>query len=248
MEDNFNQYSKYYNLLYQDKDYSAEANYVADQLIKHSKNVKCILEFGSGTGSHGLFLKKKGFEIYGLERSEGMVYLAKQNGLDCEIADISSFELDKTFDAVIALFHVVSYLTSNFLLVSAFKNANKHLSKGGIFLFDVWYSPAVYEQRALPRIKRMKNKEISVIRFAEPVIDINSNVIDVKFSVITKDLISKNISEFQESHLMRHFSIPEINLLAEHTGFELLQTEEFLTGKVPSEKTWGVCFILKKIC
>jgi hypothetical protein len=46
---------------------------------------------------------------------------------------------------------------------------------------------------------------------------------------------------------MRHFSIPEIGLLAEHTGFKILKTEEFLTASDPSERTWGVCIILKKI-
>ena len=46
---------------------------------------------------------------------------------------------------------------------------------------------------------------------------------------------------------MRHFSTPEIKLLAYTTGFELLHAEEYLTKAAPSEKTWGVCYILKKI-
>jgi hypothetical protein len=45
---------------------------------------------------------------------------------------------------------------------------------------------------------------------------------------------------------MRHFSIPEIHMLASFTGFELLKAEEFLSGNEPSENTWGVNFILRK--
>jgi len=46
---------------------------------------------------------------------------------------------------------------------------------------------------------------------------------------------------------MRHFSIPEIDLIARLTGFEMIHTEEFLTEKPASEETWGVCFVLKKV-
>ena len=46
---------------------------------------------------------------------------------------------------------------------------------------------------------------------------------------------------------MRCFSIPEIELLANQTGFKLLHSEEFITRKAPAIDTWGVCFILQKI-
>jgi SAM-dependent methyltransferase len=247
MNSNFKLYSKYYNLLYKDKDYNSEVNYIVEQLSKYGTGVQSILEYGSGTGGHGLLLNEKGFDVYGLERSEDMVSVAKEKGLACTVADITNFQLDKKYDALIAIFHVISYLTSNQALISAFTNAYNHLSDEGIFLFDVWYSPAVYNLKAVPRIKRIQNEELKVIRIAEPLIDSNKNMVDVQFSVIARDLLSGEVSELIESHPMRHFSIPEIGLLAEHTGFEILKVEEFLTGKAPSEKTWGVCFILKKI-
>lgn len=247
MDDNFNIYSKYYNLLYKDKDYLSEVNYVIEKLLETKSKVKSILEFGCGTGGHGLLLKQKGFSVYGLERSKGMVSVARKNGLECEVADISNFELNESFDAVIALFHVISYMTKNESLINTFRNANKHLSKGGVFLFDIWYSPAVYNLKALPRIKRMQDDQLKVVRIAEPVIDVNSNIIDVQFSIIAKDLISEEITDIFESHPMRHFSTPEIGLLAKLTGFELLKAEEFLSGKNPSQNSWGVCYMLKKL-
>jgi hypothetical protein len=44
---------------------------------------------------------------------------------------------------------------------------------------------------------------------------------------------------------MRHFGVPEVHLLAQQAGFTVVKAEEFLTGSAPSEKTWGVTFILK---
>ena len=45
---------------------------------------------------------------------------------------------------------------------------------------------------------------------------------------------------------MRYFSIPEIEYIANSTGFEMLEAEEFLSGSEPSLNTWGVCVILRK--
>jgi hypothetical protein len=45
---------------------------------------------------------------------------------------------------------------------------------------------------------------------------------------------------------MRHFSIPEIELLAAFTNFTVIKTEEFSTKKIPGTETWGVCFVLQK--
>lgn len=246
MSKNFQTYSKYYNLLYSDKDYSAEANYVAKQIKKYAPKTKSILDLGSGTGGHGLLLKKKEFDVFGLDLSEQMIFEAKKKGLPCQVGDISNFKLKNKFDSAVSLFHVVSYLTSNEALISTFKNVNKHLNKDGIFLFDIWYSPSVYKQKALPRIKKMKNEDIAVTRIADPKIDLNNNIVDVQFTVLVKELATGKIEELFESHPMRHFSIPEIELLAKFTGFKLLKAEEFLTGNKPSGETWGVCFILKK--
>ena len=246
MNDNFNLYSKYYDLLYKNKDYNAEVNYITNCIKNYSPHAKTILEFGSGTGGHGLILQKMGYDIYGLEQSKQMVKEAKFHGYPCEHADITNFEINRKFDAVISLFHVISYINDNASLEKVFRNASKRLNSGGLFIFDVWFSPAVYHQKPETRIKKVENEEISVVRMAEPEIHINKNVVDVNYSILVKDKSTDKWMEFKEKHPMRHFSIPEIDLLATFTGFELLKAEEFLTGNQPSENTWGVNFILKK--
>src|ERR1035437_6063641 len=122
MSKNFQIYSKYYNLLYGDKDYRAEANYVAKRLKTFVPKAKSILEFGSGTGGHGILLQKKGFTVFGLDQSEYMVAEAKRKGLPCRVANISAFTLKAKYDVVVSLFHVVSYLTDNEALTATFRN------------------------------------------------------------------------------------------------------------------------------
>lgn len=246
MNINFNLYSKYYDLLYADKDYFAEAKYVSDCIKRESPNAKSILEFSSGTGTCGLILKDMGYEIFGVELSEQMTKKAQANGFPCQQGDIASIKINQKFDCVISLFHVISYLNDNSSLEKTFLNAADCLNSNGLFIFDTWYSPAVFYQKPENRIKRAENDAIKVIRVAEPIIRTNENIVDVMYTVVVKDKISGNWEEFTEVHSMRHFSIPEISLLAKHTGFEVIKAEEFLTGEEPSVNTWGVNFILRK--
>jgi hypothetical protein len=85
------------------------------------------------------------------------------------------------------------------------------------------------------------------VRLAEAKMDSAKNTVTVNFEVLIKDKLTQVTETIREEHLMRHFSIPEIKILAELTGFEVLLAEEFLTGNCPSQYTWGVYFILKKI-
>ncbi len=72
-------------------------------------------------------------------------------------------------------------------------------------------------------------------------------MIDVNYEVIIKDKATQVAEVYNEKHPMRHFSVPEIELLAGLSNFKLIRAEEFLTGKRPGVDTWGVCFILQKI-
>lgn len=242
----FNLYSRYYDLLYRDKDYKSEADYVFQKLKSCLPNLEQVLELGTGTGIHADLLQKCGICVTGIEMSEQMALQAKHKNIECHIADCSDFNLAKKFDAAISLFHVISYITENDKLLKTFENVYNHLNPGGIFLFDVWYSPAVYHLKPVTRIKRIENEEIKVTRLAEPILHYNRNIVDVNYEVLVEEKQNGQITRINETHPMRHFSVPEIQLVAAIKGFEIIEVEEWMTGKEPSENTWGVCFILKK--
>ena len=75
----FEKYSDYYDLIYKEKDYNAEAKYVHGLINRNGKNCKNILEFGSGTGKHANVLAKLGYRIHGIELSKHMVSKAKND-------------------------------------------------------------------------------------------------------------------------------------------------------------------------
>ena len=71
----FEEYSRYYDLLYKDKDYFGECEYIKSLIEKYNPETKKILEFGSGTGIHGNILGELGYLVHGIEKSQKMMEL-----------------------------------------------------------------------------------------------------------------------------------------------------------------------------
>ena len=252
----FADYARYYDLLYRDKDYPAEAEYVAGLIRKFNPSARSILELGSGTGIHAINLAKQGYEVTGVDLSPVMVNIARSNAVSLPQSqsasqpvfsegDIRAVRFNKTFDAVISLFHVISYQTTNADVTAAFETARHHLKPGGIFIFDVWYGPAVLTERPDVRVKRMEDEKIELNRLAEPVLHPNENRVDVHYHVFVRDLATQAVAELKETHAMRYFFKPEIEQIAIHGGFQCQHEEEWLSGKAIGCDTWGVCFVLK---
>ena len=243
---NYGLFSLYYNLLFKDKNYEDEAEYVYQKLKIYQPDLSKILELGTGTGIHADLLQKKGLHVTGIDLSEDMAQQAREKGIECYVSDCSDFSLKDKFDAAISLFHVIGYVTENENLIKTFHNVYNHLKPGGVFLFDLWYSPAVYNLKPETRIKRMENDEVKIIRLAEPVVHSNKNIVDINYDLIIEEKSNGKFTRFAETHPIRHFSLPEIQLLASMTGFQIVESLEWMTGEQPSDKTWGVCFILKR--
>ncbi|MFH1079349.1 MAG: class I SAM-dependent methyltransferase [Pseudomonadota bacterium] len=252
----FADYARYYDLLYRDKDYATEAEYVAGLIRRFHPSARSILELGSGTGIHASLLAEKGFAVHGIERSQEMLARSLaltermktgQGQLTFSPGDIRDVRLNKSFDAVIALFHVISYQTTNEDVTAAFETARHHLKPGGVFIFDVWYGPAVLAERPDIRIKRIADEKTEITRLAEPVLHPNENRVDVHYHVFVRDLATRSVAEFRETHAMRYFFKPEFESWAILSRFTIQVAEEWHTAKPIGTATWGVCFCLQAL-
>jgi SAM-dependent methyltransferase len=216
----FNAYASYYDLLYRDKDYAAEAEYVAAHIRKQTPRAKRILELGCGTGAHAEHLARMGYTVHGVDMSHDMLARAevRKATLPPDVAarlsfgfgDVRTVRTGETYDAVISLFHVMSYQSTNIDLKAAFETASVHLQPGGLFLFDFWYGPAVLTQKPEVRVKRLEDDEIKVIRIAEPMMHVNDNVVDVNYTVFIEMKMNGQVEQVNETHRMRYLFLPEM--------------------------------------
>ena len=128
------EYATYYDMLYRDKDYGTEADYIAGLLRDAGVTGGNLIDVGCGTGKHLACMRQKGFSVSGVDMSEGMIERARENlGGDTElmVADSMTFAFGRQFDAATSLFHVISYLTDTDDVISTFANISRHLIGGG---------------------------------------------------------------------------------------------------------------------
>lgn len=249
----FDTYARYYDLLYRDKDYAGEAAYVAAHIRQHAPEAARILELGCGTGAHAEHLARLGFTVYGVDLSEAMLVRAEERkvALPADIAarltfahgDVRTVRTGQTYDAVISLFHVMSYQTANADLDAAFATAAAHLRPGGLFLFDFWYGPAVLTQQPEVRVKRLEDEEIKVTRIAEPVMRVNENVVEVNYTVFIEVKATGQMEQVQETHRMRYLFLPEVQKYTEKL-FRQLQCYHWITSNTLSGDTWSGVLVL----
>ena len=249
----FNHYARYYDLLYTTKNYEAEVNYVDALIKKYCPETKTILDLGCGTGSHDFHFARKNYTVTGIDLSHNMVSIAQKkqateniNNITFAQGNIVSLRLNKQFDTVVSLFHVMNYLTSNSNIKAGFTTAVEHVRKGGIFIFDCWYGPAVLTDLPKTGVKRSENEKIKVTRFVEPVLHANRNVVEVNYEIVVEEKSSSKVVSIKETHSMRYLFKPEVELLFKQLGMEILSSEEWLTSKTPGQNTFGVCFVAKK--
>jgi SAM-dependent methyltransferase len=250
----FGTYARYYNLLYKDKVYPAESRYIHELIQKHCPGARTVLNLGCGTGNHDFELAKFGYDINGVDMSAEMLSaantrLAKLGAVMPSVCfqqgDIRTVRLNKTFDVVLSLFHVMSYQSTNDDLQSAIATAKEHLAPGGFFVFDCWYGPAVLSDPPVVRVKRLEDESIQVVRIAEPVMHPNENVVDVNYQVMITEKSTGAVEQLVETHRMRYFFIPELELFLRNAGLRIITDSEWMTGNCPDLTTWGVCFVVK---
>lgn len=252
----FGDYSKYYDLLYSTKEYEKEVEFVDSLLSKYKTNsCRSILELGSGTGKHAFYLAHKGYQIDGVDQSATMLEMAGNflSQCDGEIAkkislnqaDMRTLRVDKQYDAVISLFHVMSYQTTNSDLEAVFQTVKEHVRSEGLFIFDVWYGPAVLTQLPAVRHKKFENEYGLVERIAVPTLNENHNTVQVDYHLFIQEKGNNTYSKQEEQHTMRYLFLPEIESLCDKFEMKIVHACEWLTGKKLSCDTWGACFVVK---
>lgn len=244
----FDAYATYYDLLYRDKDYAAEAEYVVSHIRRNAPGAKQILELGCGTGGHAIHLAQMGYIVHGVDLSDEMISraLLRKSALPPDVAARLSFSKGdaravrtyETYDVVISLFHAMSYQTSNADLAAAFETAWTHLLSGGLFLFDYRYGPAVLTEKPEVRVKRLENEHIEVTRIAEPFLNTGESTVRVDYTLFVKEKANGKIEQTNESHHLRYLFLTELqDYFAER--FVTRESVEWMTENPLSESTWS---------
>lgn len=143
----FSQTAQYYDTIYLAmKDYSAEAAKLTAFVHQYGRSTgHRLLDVACGTGLHLAYLKQH-FQVEGFDLDEQLLAIARQRnpGIPLHHADMTDFDLGRTFDVVTCLFSAIGYVKALDNLARAVQCMAHHLAPGGVLLIEPWFTPETW--------------------------------------------------------------------------------------------------------
>jgi SAM-dependent methyltransferase len=240
-------YAKIYDAIYRSKDYDGEVDLIERILVRHGLgSSRRLLDLGCGTGAHALRLAQRGHVVLGVDRSAEMLAQARAklgggNGaIEFREADIRKLNLGQRFDAALMMFTVLGYQFTNADLMGALSSVRRHLDVGGLFIFDVWYGPAVLAERPGERQINLDDGAARIGRKTHAVLDQTRHLCRVTFD-LERIEGEEQAERWQEEHVVRYYFREELELALDKNQLELLSLRGFPDDEIAAdERTWNV--------
>ncbi len=249
--------ASYYDLLYQDKDYRGEAQFIVrllDRCLGKPRQQAEVLDIACGTGRHAHELALLGFRVTGSDISANMVAAARERAKSLNLSidfHNESFQncdrIGRKYDAVIAMFSAIDYLNDYSDFARTLKNIRGLLREDGLFIFDFWNGNAVLKSHSPVRIKRVEKEDEAVIRISNTSIDAISQIATINFDFMV--LKAGNVlREFSELHSMRYYFPQEMTDLLAANGFNVVHRCPFLREESNIEPNeWNLTYVARPV-
>lgn len=137
--------SRVYDRLNGNADYGGLADFIETCFEEYgSAGTRRVLDLGCGTGPLTAELAMLGYDVTGIDISDGMLAAAVERAralglgnVSFEKADMRRFRAAKKFDAAVCTMDGINHLLSVADVTECFRAVRSALRTGGLFLFDV---------------------------------------------------------------------------------------------------------------
>ena len=207
--------AEYYDASVSWKDYRAECTLVHTLIRKHKKSAgRDLLDIACGTGNYIKYLKKH-YRITGIDKNTGILKIAgdKFPGVEFVCADMTSFNLNRTFDAVICLYASIAYARSHSNLLKVISNISNHLKKGGVTIIEPFITKDEYVE-GKPFASFIDEPTLKIARMNVNRRQADVAIFDFHFLVAT----SAGVKHFRDRHEVGLFDRQEIQQAMENSG------------------------------
>ena len=135
----YRSFATFYDILMQDVDYAARADYLLQLFARHGGAAQSLLDVACGTGRLSVQLAQRGVDVIGIDGSEDMLSLARQNapGQMFVCQDMQALDLYGTAQGAVCVLDSVNHLCQTAQLEAFFRRLRLFVEPGGLFIFDV---------------------------------------------------------------------------------------------------------------
>lgn len=205
--------SPYYHILYNQRN-DEEAEYFIDNLCSYLKPAASsrLLDIACGRGRHSVYLKRKGYDVTGIDRSYSNIKYAQQfenEKLHFYVHDIRYLFYINYFDFAFNLFTGFGYFDTEKDHVNAFKTFRKSLKKDGTLVLDYLNSEKI--------IRHLTHQEIKTVDGID--FYISKKVADGK--IIKTISFEHRNKDYAFKEEVKAFNYDDFKRMFERSGFEI---------------------------
>lgn len=157
----YSEFAQVYDLFMDNIPYEEWCDYLTMLLKQHGVSDGLVLELGCGTGNMTEALKRRGYDMIGIDNSEEMLAEAIEKNMSggtetaaaddrmsegmkdglkpalylCQ--DMREFELYGTVRAIVSVCDSINYILEPEELIQVFRLVNNYLDTDGVFIFDL---------------------------------------------------------------------------------------------------------------
>jgi len=131
-----------YDAIYHFKNYARECERLRGLIGEAVPAASTILDVACGTGEHARFLKEH-YAVDGVDINENYLRAArlKNPAGNYTRADMTDFDLGRTYDVVTCLFSAIGRVTTFERLERAIACMARHVRPGGVLIVEPWFTP-----------------------------------------------------------------------------------------------------------
>ena len=221
-------------------DPAAEAGFIHGLVEHRQPQAATLLDVACGTGGITALLADA-YQVSGLDLSPGMLAAAREKLPDrtpLYLADMTSFRLDASFDAIVCAYQGVNHLLSLSAWKRFFRCACDHLNAGGVLVFDIATVGYLARMASVPRV---------VEQFADNYLQMRVRTADgavfqwqIEVFELQPDRRYRLLSQTVE---MRSFPVEAIRqaLRPEFTAIRTIDPDGHPADHDNQERIWFVC-------
>ncbi len=224
---------------------------VVDEEAALLEEKNLVVELGCGTGSFTQVLKKKGYDIMGIDLSPEMLNIARnkaaEQGLDIMYLEQDMRELDLycTAGTIVSVCDSVNYLLEDEDVVETFKLVNNFLFPGGAFIFDF---NTLYKYRdVIGDATIAENREECSFIWDNYYHEYEHiNEYDLTIFVRCSEDDEELFRRFSETHYQRGYTLDEMKDFVAAAGMTFVTAIDVDTHKEPTDESERIYVVARE--
>ncbi len=224
----FENSAKWYDVLYSFKDYKQESEAIVSVLKREHPRANSILDVACGTAEHDKYLSKM-YSVDGIDINSEFIDVASKKNPDGKFfcADMTDFDLSKTYDIILCLFSSIGYVKTIDNIIKTLHCFKRHLNNDGIIVIEPWFVPAAWNPDGKVHMLTGETTEGKICRMNISEQKGSLSILNFHYLIGT----SNGVDHFTELHELGLFSIEEIKEAFKFVELSVRYDKDGLTGR-----------------